>query len=115
MLHALVAQFQAHERAPLESGRGAAGLPRTATAYTIAGGPPQFAGGWRGQPSNVTALTISEAGTGGGVCRLTKKKARSPSHFGLAPVCAGIDSGSESVLSLPHWEMRPDTCEGLRT
>jgi hypothetical protein len=90
-------------------------LPRAATAYTIREGPPQFAGGWRGQPSNVTALTIPEAGTGGGVRRLIGKNARFPRHFGLAPVCAGIDSGSEPVLSLACWEMRPDTCEGLRT
>lgn len=94
---------------------GAVRLPRAATAYTIREGPPQFAEGWRGQPSNVTALTIPEAGTGGGVRRLTETNARFPSHFDLAPAFAGIDLGSEPVLSFPHWEMRPGTCEGLRT
>lgn len=94
---------------------GAVRLPRAATAYTIREGPPQFAGGWRGQSSNVTALTIPEAGTSGGVPRLTEKNTRFPSHFDLAPACAGIDSGSEPVLSLPRWEMGPDTCEGRRT
>jgi hypothetical protein len=96
-------------------GGGAVQLPGAATAYTIREGPPQFTGGWPGQPSNVTALTISEAGTSGGVRLRTEENARFPSHFDLAPACAGIDSGSEAVLLLPRWEMRPDTCEGLRT